>query len=211
MYDAIVIGARVAGSPTGMLLARKGYQVLVVDRAEFPSDTISTHQVQIPGIARLKRWGLLDKVIATHAPATSHVRFDAGFAAFEGDYPEFEGIKAIYSPRRTYLDKILVDAAREAGAEVREDYVVDEVLFAGSQVSGIKGHSKNGAASIENATITIGADGKTFPACPGCKSPYLRRETRSDLRLLRVLQRHTPGSWRDPQPGSMLDWSLADQ
>jgi len=69
MYDVIVVGARAAGSPTAMLLARKGYKVLVVDKATFPSDTMSTHQVQLPGVARLKRWGLLDKVIASNAPA----------------------------------------------------------------------------------------------------------------------------------------------
>jgi 2-polyprenyl-6-methoxyphenol hydroxylase-like FAD-dependent oxidoreductase len=75
-YDVIVVGARCAGSPTAMLLARKGYRVLLVDRATFPSDTLSTHQVQFPGIARLARWGLLDRVIAAGTPPTRHVRFD---------------------------------------------------------------------------------------------------------------------------------------
>jgi flavin-dependent dehydrogenase len=55
MRDVIVIGARVAGSSTAMLLARKGLDVLVVDRASFPSDTLSTHQIQVPGVARLHR------------------------------------------------------------------------------------------------------------------------------------------------------------
>jgi 2-polyprenyl-6-methoxyphenol hydroxylase-like FAD-dependent oxidoreductase len=68
-YDAIVVGARCAGSPTAMLLARRGYRVLVVDRATFPSDTISTHQVHAPGIAHLRRWGLLDQLVATGCPA----------------------------------------------------------------------------------------------------------------------------------------------
>jgi 2-polyprenyl-6-methoxyphenol hydroxylase-like FAD-dependent oxidoreductase len=63
IYDAIVVGARVAGSPTAMLLARKGYDVLLVDRATFPSDTISTHIVHPPGIEALKRWGLLDSLV----------------------------------------------------------------------------------------------------------------------------------------------------
>src|SRR5258706_375637 len=56
-YDVIVVGARVAGASTAMLLARQGLRVLVVDRVSFPSDTISSHQVQVPGIARLHRWG----------------------------------------------------------------------------------------------------------------------------------------------------------
>ena len=73
-YDAIVVGARCAGSPTAMLLARKGYRVLVVDRATFPSDTISTHVVHPPGVAALQRWGLLDALVATRLPADRHLR-----------------------------------------------------------------------------------------------------------------------------------------
>ena len=64
MYDVIIVGARVAGASTAMLLARRGLKVLVVDRATFPSDTLSTHQVQLPGVARLARWGVLDAVLA---------------------------------------------------------------------------------------------------------------------------------------------------
>lgn len=58
MYDAIVIGARCGGSPTAMLLARKGYRVLLVDKAMFPSDTMSTHFIHLPGVALLQRWGI---------------------------------------------------------------------------------------------------------------------------------------------------------
>ena len=127
MYDAIVIGARAAGSTTAMLLARAGLDVLVVDRARFPSDTLSTHQLQIPAVARLRRWGLLDKVIASGAPATRRVRFDQPGVILEGTWPVHEGVDALYSPRRTVLDKILVDAARDAGAEVREGFPVDAI------------------------------------------------------------------------------------
>ena len=74
MYDAIVVGARVAGSATAMLLARQGLRVLAVDRAGFPSDTLSTHQIQLPGVALLRRWGLLDRVLAASgAPPTRQV------------------------------------------------------------------------------------------------------------------------------------------
>ena len=58
-YDVIVVGTRVAGASTALLLARGGLRVLAVDRARFPSDTLSTHQIQVPGVARLARWGLL--------------------------------------------------------------------------------------------------------------------------------------------------------
>src|SRR5215468_808760 len=118
MYDVIVVGTRAAGASTAMLLARKGYKVLAVDRAEFPSDTLSTHQVQVPGVALLERWGLLDAVAASNAPATRRVRFDAGPVVLDGHFPCFEHVDALYSPRRTVLDRILVDAARAAGADM---------------------------------------------------------------------------------------------
>jgi flavin-dependent dehydrogenase len=162
-YDAIVVGARCAGSPTAMLLARKGYRVLLVDRASFPSDTLSTHQVQVPGVARLARWGLLDRVIAAGTPATRHVRFDPGPVVLEGHFPAFEGVDALYSPRRTVLDTILVEAARAAGAEVREGFVVDEVATEEGRVTGVRGREKGGAAVTETARLVVGADGKHSP------------------------------------------------
>src|SRR5688572_27547952 len=67
-FDAIVVGARCAGAPTAMLLARQGYRVLLVDRATFPSDTVSTHVIHAPGVAALERWGLRDRLAATGCP-----------------------------------------------------------------------------------------------------------------------------------------------
>jgi 2-polyprenyl-6-methoxyphenol hydroxylase-like FAD-dependent oxidoreductase len=119
MYDVIIVGARVAGASTAMLLARRGLKVLVVDRATFPSDTLSTHQVQLSGVARLARWGVLDAVLAAGTPLTRDVRFDQGDAVITGRYPAYQGVEAMCSPRRTLLDRVLVDAARAAGAEVR--------------------------------------------------------------------------------------------
>ena len=105
MYDVIIVGARVAGAPTAMLLARRGLKVLVVDRATFPSDTLSTHQVQLPGVARLARWGVLDAVLAAGTPVTRDVRFDQGDAVITGRYPGYQGIEAMCSPRRKLLDR----------------------------------------------------------------------------------------------------------
>src|SRR6476659_2518703 len=96
-YDVIIAGARVAGAATARLLAQKGHKVLVVDKATFPSDTMSTHAVQLPGVARLKRWGLLEKVQATNCPPTEHVTFTSGDVVLKGCYPTFEGVNAIYS------------------------------------------------------------------------------------------------------------------
>jgi len=158
-YDVIVAGARCAGSPTAMLLARKGYKVLVVDRAAFPSDTISTHLVHPPGVAALARWGLLDRIVATGCPPIERYRFDFGGFALEGapGTPEFP---VAYGPRRTVLDKLLVSAAVEAGAEVREEFVIEDVLEEEGRVTGILGHGRNGSTVRERARVVVGADGR---------------------------------------------------
>ncbi|HEX7077339.1 MAG TPA: NAD(P)/FAD-dependent oxidoreductase [Candidatus Eisenbacteria bacterium] len=158
-YDAIIVGARCAGSPTAMLLARKGYQVLAVDKASFPSDTISTHLVHPPGVAALRRWGLLDRLVATGCPPIDTYRFDFGPFAISGA-PGIEEAPAAYGPRRTVLDKLLVDAASEAGAEVREEFTVEEVLVEDGRVTGIRGHAKNGSTVTERARVVVGADGR---------------------------------------------------
>ena len=124
-YDAIIVGARCAGSPTAMLLARKGYRVLLVDRATFPSDTMSTHVVHPLAAASLKRWGLLDRLIATGCPAIDTYTFDFGPFTLAGA-PGTEQSPVAYCPRRTILDKLLLEAAADAGAEVRESFVVDK-------------------------------------------------------------------------------------
>jgi 2-polyprenyl-6-methoxyphenol hydroxylase-like FAD-dependent oxidoreductase len=91
-YDAIIVGARCAGAPTAMLLARKGYRVLVVDRASFPSDTVSTHMIHAPGVAALHRWGLLDEVTATGCPPIESYSFDFGPFTIAGRSRPRDGI-----------------------------------------------------------------------------------------------------------------------
>src|SRR4051812_47621453 len=100
MYDAIVVGARCAGSSTAMLLARKGYRVLIVDRAAFPSDTISTHIIWPPGVSCLKRWNLLDQVTDSNCPPIRQVSFDVGPFALSGSLPPVDGTSETYAPRR---------------------------------------------------------------------------------------------------------------
>lgn len=158
-YDAIVVGARCAGSPTAMLLARKGYKVLVVDKTTFPSDTISTHLIHAPGLAALKRWGLLDSLLATGCPSISNYSFDFGPFAITGS-PGTDAHPVSYAPRRTVLDKLLVDAASKAGAEVREGFTVEEVLVDNDRVIGIRGHGRGGESVTELARVVIGADGR---------------------------------------------------
>lgn len=158
-YDAIIVGARCAGSPTAMLLARKGYRVLVVDRATFPSDTVSTHVVQPLAVAALARWGLLDRLTATGCPPMHTYTYDFGPVTISGA-PGTKDAPLAYCPRRTVLDKLLVDAAAEAGAEIREGFTVEEILIESGLVVGIKGHAQGGDSVTERAKIVVGADGR---------------------------------------------------
>ncbi|HKT37750.1 MAG TPA: FAD-dependent monooxygenase, partial [Ktedonobacterales bacterium] len=153
MYDAIVLGARVAGSPTAMLLARKGYRVLLVDRATFPSDTLSTHQVQIPGSIKLKRWGLLDAVLETGLDVAHHVQLCNDDVVVKGTFPSVDGLAGVYSPRRYLLDNVLARAAVAAGAELREGFVVRELLWDEGRVVGMLGEGRNGTTISERARV----------------------------------------------------------
>ncbi len=152
MYDVIVVGARCAGSPTAMLLARAGYRVLLVDRASFPSDTLSGHYIHQPGVASLARWGLLEQVAGSNCPPIKRALFDLGPFTLTGSPPPLDGIDAAYAPRRTVLDTILVEAAVEAGVELRERFATSELLFDGSRVIGIRGRER----VIQPDRVTVG-------------------------------------------------------
>jgi 2-polyprenyl-6-methoxyphenol hydroxylase-like FAD-dependent oxidoreductase len=159
IYEAIVVGARCAGSPTAMLLARKGHRVLLLDRARFPSDTVSTHVLHPIAVAALSRWGLLDRLAATGCPPIHTYSFDFGPITISGS-PGTEEAPVAYCPRRTVLDKLLVNAAAEAGAEVREGFAVERVLIEDGRVVGIEGRSASGQKVTERAAVVVGADGR---------------------------------------------------
>ncbi len=171
MYDAIVVGARCAGSPTAMLLARKGHRVLLVDRATFPSDTLSTQIIWQSGVSRLKNWGLLDKLNESNCPSVTKFTMDLGDFPLSGWGPPTDGVSDSYGPRRTVLDKILVDAAAEAGAELREGFSVQEFLTDGDRVTGIRGRERNGPTVTEKARVVIGADCRHSPLARAVQAP----------------------------------------
>ena len=160
-YDAIVVGARCGGAATARLLARKGHKVLVVDRATFPSDTLSSHFVHLRGAAALGRWGLLEAV-AKATPAVERYSIDFGLFRVAGaPRPAPGGITTAYAPRRPTLDTILVDAACGAGAEVREGVTVQDVVWENGRVVGVRGRTAEGTTFVEKARIVIGADGRS--------------------------------------------------
>jgi 2-polyprenyl-6-methoxyphenol hydroxylase-like FAD-dependent oxidoreductase len=143
-----------------MLLARQGHRVLLVDKARFPSDTMSTHLVHPPGVAALDRWGLVERLHATGCPSFDTYSFDLGPLSFAGSPRPIDGVARAYAPRRTILDKLLVDAAVEAGAELREGFAVDELLHEGDRVTGIRGRANGGRPVTESAAVVVGADGR---------------------------------------------------
>ncbi|AHH17981.1 FAD-binding monooxygenase [Nocardia nova SH22a] len=160
MHDVIVVGTRVSGAPLAMLLARKGYRVLAVDRATFPSDTASTHYIHQAGLGFLKKWDLLDRVIATGCPPVRHLNFTYTDIDIRGMAdPAPDGIDAVYCPRRTVLDKILVDAADAAGAELIEGFAVTGLLRDGDRVVGVRGRAGEGPEREFRARLVVGADG----------------------------------------------------
>ncbi len=156
MYDAIVVGARCAGAPTAMLLARRGHKVLLVDRSKFPSDVLhSTLLIHQPGCQLLREWGLLDEVVATGCPALRAWHVEMGPLAFRGSPVPAEGGQVeSYAPRRFILDKLLADAAVKAGADFRDGLAIEGLVKDGDRVTGIRT-----AAGTEHARIVIGTDG----------------------------------------------------
>jgi flavin-dependent dehydrogenase len=160
MYDAIIVGARCAGASTAMLLARRGHKVLLVDRATFPSDIPHGHFIHRGGPARLARWGLLDRVEATGAPAITAITTDYGDFPLSARDLLVDGAPLGYAPRGHRIDQVLIEAAVEAGVELRTGFAVQDYLGNGGGITGLRGRECGGRVVAERATVTVGADGR---------------------------------------------------
>ncbi|WP_327364832.1 NAD(P)/FAD-dependent oxidoreductase [Streptomyces sp. NBC_01296] len=159
MYDVIVVGARCAGSPTAMLFAQQGYRVLLLEKARFPQDTLSSHYLHMQGVALLNRWGLLDKLReAGCRPITKQV-YEGPGVRIEGFSLPMDGLTATYAPRRFVLDPILAEGAVEAGVEFQEGCAVNDLLFEDGRVVGVRYTTPGGAEATERARLVVGADG----------------------------------------------------
>ena len=159
-HDVVVVGARAAGAATALLLARLGHDVVLVDRAAFPSDTLSTHQVARPGVVQLQRWGLLQAVLDSGAPAIREVTFSAAGERETRVVKERSGVDLLVAPRRYVLDTLLAEAAAGAGAQPRLEVTVDGVcLDDRGRAVGVYGRDGRGAPIEVLARFVVGADG----------------------------------------------------
>jgi 2-polyprenyl-6-methoxyphenol hydroxylase-like FAD-dependent oxidoreductase len=157
-YDVVIVGGRVAGAATAMLLARSGLEVLVVDQGAPDSDTLSTHALMRGGVLQLSRWGLIDQIVAAGTPPVRRTTFTYADQQIGITIKPSHGVDALYAPRRTVLDPILARAALDAGAEIRYHTKLIDLLRTGNRVTGIRIST---GAHIEDisARLVIGADG----------------------------------------------------
>src|SRR4051794_21785434 len=154
--DAVVVGARCAGSAAAIALARAGRRVVALDRVRFPADTISTHLLWPGGLAEVQALGALGRVAALGAPPLGAALAAAGELEVRGDFTPVDGIAHAMCVRRTGLDAALVATARDAGAEVREGVRVTGLVSAGGRVAGVR--CDDGGEL--RAPLVIGADGR---------------------------------------------------
>ncbi len=152
-FDVIVVGGRCAGAPLARMLALAGLRVCVLDRDRFPSDTPSTHGIQPVGVRVLERIGVLDSVLEL-APPLDRLRMV--FDDVETTVPDVVAVTGapLVSVRRIALDEVLLDAAAEAGAQIRTGTAVTGLVTERGRVAGVTTR-----AGELRAPLVVGADG----------------------------------------------------
>jgi flavin-dependent dehydrogenase len=187
-YDALVVGARAAGAATAMLLARRGLRVLAVERSAYGSDTLSSHALMRGAVVRLRRWGVLDRVWRAGTPVITQVSFRYGEAVWDLDVPAEEGLAGLAAPRRTLLDRLLVDAAQESGADVRHrTRLRDLVTDAHGRVRGAQLELADGTAAVVSSDLVIGADGLRSSVARQVGAPITRCGAHASAYVLRYV------------------------
>lgn len=149
----IVVGARCAGSPLATLLTRRGLRVCLLDRADFPSDSPSTHGIQPPGVKVLAELGVLDRLLELAPPLTKGLIALDEFRVEQNDVVGLLGAPLL-SVRRVTLDAILAENAAAAGAELRTGTTVTGLIRSGGRVTGVET-----TAGPLRARLVVGADG----------------------------------------------------
>ena len=159
-HDVVIVGGRCAGAATALLLARMGHDVALVDRSTFPSDTLSTHAISRAGVVQLDRWGLLDAVLASGAPAIRSVGFATGDELISRPVKATAGVDLLVAPRRYVLDTLLREAAADAGATRYESTAVTALVRdAAGRPRGVRAHDRSGRELELLGRWVVGADG----------------------------------------------------
>lgn len=161
-YDAVIVGARIAGTATALGLARRGARVLLLDADKFPSDTLSTHLLWSDALQCLDRLGVLPAVRATDAPPIEQFQLTYGPYTNTAPIPTRRDYPPLLSVRRLILDDILLRRARATpNITIREGITVTSLLREGGAIVGVRGTARDtGAETTAYGRITIGADGR---------------------------------------------------
>lgn len=171
--DVVVVGARVAGAATALHLAQAGHDVLIVDRAGPPADTVSTHSLFRPGVLQLQRAGVLDRIVSSGTAPIRQVSLVFDDETITFPVADEHGVDAYYAPRRTVLDTVLLEAAVEAGARFFTGVSVTGVTRDDSgRVSGVTARTSQGSVEIA-ARHVVGADGTHSRIARAVDAPIL--------------------------------------
>jgi 2-polyprenyl-6-methoxyphenol hydroxylase-like FAD-dependent oxidoreductase len=203
-YDVVVVGGRIAGASTALLLARAGANVVLVDRGRHGSDTVSTHGLMRAGVLQLLRWGVLPEVIAAGTPPVRDVIFHyADAEPVRVTLRPSAGVDALYAPRRHLIDRLLVDAAAAAGAEVLHETTATELLRdTTGRVTGVRVLGRRGNAAELHASFTVGADGLRSTVAEGAAAPVVRQGMTEGAVLYRYFE---------DLPAEGYEWAYGDR
>lgn len=158
-YDVIIVGARVAGSVLAAILGQQGHNVLLLDKASFPSDTLSTHFFRAPALRTFERLGVLDAVKEPAPALTVLWNYIDGHVISEPVRGPEEHLRFFLCERRITLDWILFQrAVGEPGVEARQSAHVKELVWRDGRVTGVRWQEKDGMHEA-SARAVIGADG----------------------------------------------------
>ncbi len=200
-YDAIVVGARCAGAATALLLARAGARVLVLDQATYGTDTLSTHALMRGAVTQLHRWAVLDRITAAGTPPIRRTSFHYESGVVDVDIRARGGVDALYAPRRTLLDRVLVDAASAAGAVFRYGVSVGELVHREGRVDGVVARDRASRSVAISGDLVIGADGRTSRIASLAGAETLREGAHTSALLY---------GYFDGLPGDAYRWYWAE-